>query len=209
MRDIFLCPRTVQKSSSTENRCWTLQGGAVHDTGLLVFSDALLEEVGLALHGDHLHPRERITNVVDLGAVQLGQETVGNELNVLRHQVSVHADEVHGQRLGDEFNLNINGFCDDTADDVLTSTTKELVVEQTGEVAVEPFVREMSSLEKVKPGIKPRFLSQKMAQNEPEKKMPSTAAKATKRSAKEPRLRESHLRAQSPFSGPRGRSRGP
>jgi len=34
-------------------------------------------------------------------------------------------------------------------------------------------------LENVSPGIKDRFLSQKMAQNDPEKKIPSTAAKAT------------------------------
>ena len=37
----------------------------------------------------------------------------------------------------------------------------------------------MSSFEKVRPGIKPLFLSQKMEQKLPEKKMPSTAAKAT------------------------------
>ena len=56
----------------------------------------------------------------------------------------------------------------------------------------------MSSLEKVSPGISPRFLSQKMAQKEPEKKMPSTTAKATSRSAKR---RDSviHRSAQSAF----------
>ena len=47
-----------------------------------------------------------------------------------------------------------------------------------------PSSREMSSLENVSPGMSPRFLSQKMAQKEPEKKMPSTTAKATSRSAK-------------------------
>src|SRR5690606_41966952 len=47
-----------------------------------------------------------------------------------------------------------------------------------------PSSREMSSLEKVKPGIKPRFFSQKIEQNEPEKKIPSTAANAIKRSGK-------------------------
>ena len=47
-----------------------------------------------------------------------------------------------------------------------------------------PSSREMSSFEKVSPGMRPRFLSQKMAQKEPEKKMPSTTANATTRSAK-------------------------
>mmetsp|Transcript_19152 Transcript_19152/g.57762 ORF Transcript_19152/g.57762 Transcript_19152/m.57762 type:complete len:309 (+) Transcript_19152:200-1126(+) len=48
-----------------------------------------------------------------------------------------------------------------------------------------PSSREMSSFENVRPGIRPRFFSQKSAQKEPEKKMPSTAAKATSRSAKD------------------------
>ena len=56
----------------------------------------------------------------------------------------------------------------------------------------------MSSFEKVRPGISPRFLSQKMEQNDPEKKMPSTAAKATRRSAKEASS-PIHRRAQSAF----------
>ncbi len=61
-----------------------------------------------------------------------------------------------------------------------------------------PSSLEISSLEKVNPGIRPRFLSQKIEQKAPEKKIPSTAAKAIKRSAK---LGDSiHLRAQSAFS---------
>ncbi len=42
--------------------------------------------------------------------------------------------------------------------------------------------RLISSLLKVSPGITPRFLSQNIEAKEPEKKMPSTAANATKRS---------------------------
>ena len=37
----------------------------------------------------------------------------------------------------------------------------------------------------MRPGSKPRFFIQKMAQNELEKKMPSTTAKATNRAAKD------------------------
>ena len=47
-----------------------------------------------------------------------------------------------------------------------------------------PSSREMSSLANERPGRRPRFLSQKTAQKAPEKKMPSTAAKAMRRSAK-------------------------
>ncbi|KAH9511215.1 hypothetical protein DERF_009686 [Dermatophagoides farinae] len=46
-----------------------------------------------------------------------------------------------------------------------------------------PSSREINSFENVRPGIRPRFLSQKIAANEPEKKIPSTAANAIKRSA--------------------------
>jgi hypothetical protein len=54
----------------------------------------------------------------------------------------------------------------------------------------------MSSFEKHRPGIKPRFFSQKMAQKLPEKKIPSTAAKAMHRSAKLACRRSHHWRAQ-------------
>src|SRR5271156_4084602 len=62
-----------------------------------------------------------------------------------------------------------------------------------------PSSREISSLEKVRPGMRPRFLSQKMEAKEPEKKIPSTAAKATRRWAKVERLSEIQRRAQSAF----------
>lgn len=84
-----------------------------------------------------------------------------------------------------------------------------------------PSSLEISSLENVSPGIKPRFLSQKIEakdpvssfdermtdatsnlvrmENVPEKKIPSTAAKAISRSPKIERSSEIHLRAQSAF----------
>lgn len=80
-----------------------------------------------------------------------------------------------------------------------------------------PSSREMSSLEKVSPGMRPRFLSQKMEAKEPvestvrgrrewaskgdapEKKIPSTAANATRRSPNVDRSSEIHLSAQSAF----------
>src|ERR1700742_806722 len=61
-----------------------------------------------------------------------------------------------------------------------------------------PSSREINSFEKVKPGIRPLFLSQKIEQNEPEKNTPSTIANATSLSAKESEL-FIHLRAHSAF----------
>jgi hypothetical protein len=54
----------------------------------------------------------------------------------------------------------------------------------------------MSLLLKLRPGMSPRFFSQNIAQKEPEKKMPLTAAKATMRSAKLALVESHHLRAQ-------------
>uniref|UniRef100_A0AAG5D4I2 Uncharacterized protein n=1 Tax=Anopheles atroparvus TaxID=41427 RepID=A0AAG5D4I2_ANOAO len=62
-----------------------------------------------------------------------------------------------------------------------------------------PSSREISSFEKVKPGIRPRFFSQKMAAKLPLKKMPSTAANATTRSPKLAFLLEIQFSAQSAF----------
>ncbi len=47
-----------------------------------------------------------------------------------------------------------------------------------------PSSRLISSLLNVRPGIIDRFVSQKMLQNDPEKKMPSTAANARSRYGK-------------------------
>ena len=52
---------------------------------------------------------------------------------------------------------------------------------------------------KVSPGMSPLFLSQKIAAKLPEKNIPSTAAKAMMRSAKEALLALIHLSAQSAF----------
>ena len=58
-----------------------------------------------------------------------------------------------------------------------------------------PSSRLISSLLKLSPGIKPRFLSQKMAQKDPEKKLPLTAANAIVRLAKLAVVVSHHLRA--------------
>jgi len=62
-----------------------------------------------------------------------------------------------------------------------------------------PSSRLIISLLKHKPGIRPRFFSQKIAQKEPEKKMPSTAANAIMRSAKLADVASHHLRAHCAF----------
>jgi hypothetical protein len=51
-----------------------------------------------------------------------------------------------------------------------------------------PSSRLINSFENVRPGISPLFFTQKMAQNDPEKNIPSIAANAINRSAKQSEL---------------------
>ena len=62
-----------------------------------------------------------------------------------------------------------------------------------------PSSRLMSSFEKQRPGMRPLFFSQKIAQKDPEKKMPSTAANAIHLSANEAFSRSHHFKAQCAF----------
>lgn len=103
--------------------------------------------------------------------------------------------------------LNLHGVLDDVADRLCGRFVHQVFEHQTGEIAVQTLKGAekqdslftaagpqdnpwrcvtssllMSSLEKVRPGIRPLFFSQKMEAKDPEKKMPSTAAKATTRS---------------------------
>lgn len=72
-------------------------------------------------------------------------------------------------------------------------------------VVIQTSSLEISSLLKVNPGMRPRFFSQKIEAKLPEKKMPSTAAKATMRSPKVADLLAIHCRAQSAFFFTQGR----
>ena len=58
---------------------------------------------------------------------------------------------------------------------------------------------QVSLFEKASPGMKPHFLNQKIDANEPEKKMPSMATNASRRSANIDPRSEIHVRAQSTF----------
>lgn len=114
--------------------------GAVHDTSLLVFTDALLEEVGLATQGDVLHEVEGVADLVDLLVAEGDEEAVSNELDVLLHQVGVHAEKSARQSLGQELLLNGDGISDDVVNHLLAGTVVEVRVEKAGEVSVETLI---------------------------------------------------------------------
>ena len=63
----------------------------------LVVRHTLLKEVGLALERNHLHEVEGIRAVVVLRAAKRDEEAVRDELDVLTHELRVHADQGHGE----------------------------------------------------------------------------------------------------------------
>lgn len=63
------------------------------DASLLVIADSLFEEVGFSLERNHVHPFERVFNVVNLGHSKRKEQSISNELDVLGHQFAVHANE--------------------------------------------------------------------------------------------------------------------
>lgn len=69
------------------------------NTSFRVFGDTLLEEVGLALERDHVHEVEWIADIVVLRAAKSNEEAIGDELNVLAHELSIHANETDGESI--------------------------------------------------------------------------------------------------------------
>lgn len=114
-----------------------LLGSVDSDSTLGVLSHSLLEEVGLSLEGDHLHPLEGVGGFIHLGDVEGGKETVGAELNVLAHHGGVHADELYGEGVGDELLLDGDSVADDVLDSLVGELVHEVAVHHACEVAVE------------------------------------------------------------------------
>jgi len=110
------------------------------DTGLCIIANPLLEEVGLALEGDHVHEIEGVGDVVHLGVAECDKEPIRNELDVLIHQGRVHPDERNGERLGEEFLFDRYGFGDNMLDGVGVGAFAEVSEQETGEVGVHAFV---------------------------------------------------------------------
>lgn len=118
----------------------SLLSGTVEDTGLLVVGNTLLEEVGLAAKGDVLHEVEGVGGLVDFLVTKSDKETISDELNVLLHEVRVHAEEGTWKSLSEELLFNGDGISDDILDHLLAGTALEVRVEEAGKVSVKTLV---------------------------------------------------------------------
>lgn len=114
--------------------------GAGHDTGLLVVTDTLLEEVGLASERDVVHEVEGVGGVVVFLVSKRHQQTVGNELDVLAHELGVHTKESDGEGIRQELLLNSNGIDDDLLDHIRGGAVVQVGEQQASEVSVQTLV---------------------------------------------------------------------
>ena len=113
---------------------------ASHDACLLIISDTLLEEVGLAGKGDILHEVERVGNLVDLLVAKRQKETISNELDVLLHESRVHAEKSARKSFSQELLLNLDGLGDDILDGLFAWAVLQVGEEKAGKVGVETLV---------------------------------------------------------------------
>lgn len=114
--------------------------GACHDTGLLVVTDTLLEEVGLASQRDGLHEVEGVGGVEVLLVTKSNKETVSNKLDVLTHEVGVHSQERAGKSIREELLLDRNSLNDDVLDDLVGWTPVQVREQQARKVGMETLV---------------------------------------------------------------------
>lgn len=114
--------------------------GAGHNTGLLVVTNTLLEEVGLASKRDVLHEVERVGGLVVLLVAEGEKKAIGNEFDVLLHEVGVHAKKSTGKSLGQEFLLDFDGLGDDVLNGLLAGSVLQVGEQKACKVGVETLV---------------------------------------------------------------------
>ena len=118
----------------------------------------LLEEVGLALKRDHVHEVERVGNIVDLLIAKSNEQTVGNELNILAHELGVHADEGDREGITQELLFNDDGLLDDPLHELGVGSPPEMTEQEASEVRVHTLVTTNQLVGEGKTGHESTFL---------------------------------------------------
>jgi hypothetical protein len=125
---------------------------------------------------------------------------VSAKLDVVAHHGRIHSDELNWEGIHHKFHLNVSTAL------LMISTMRalgrrliSLEYSRQAKLQCSPLLRLMSLLLKLRPGMIPCFLSQNMAQKEPEKKMPLTAANAMMHLAKLALVGSHHLSPQFAF----------
>lgn len=113
---------------------------ASHDTSLLVVTDALLEEVCLSSKGDVVHEVEGVGGVVELLVPKSNKQSVGDEFNVLAHELRVHSQESTRKGVSEELLLDTDRFSDDAFHNLRAWSVAKVGEKETGEISVETLI---------------------------------------------------------------------
>ena len=151
-----------------------------------ILSDAFLEEVCFAMKADCFHPFERVPSFEVTVTAKAEKKLVGAKLDVVAHHSGVDSNQSNSISIATA--LLMISTIRDSGSRLISFEYKRHAKSQWS-----PSSWLISSLLKHRPGIKPRFFSQKIAQKEPEKKTPSTAANAIMSSAKLAEVASHHL----------------
>ena len=98
--------------------------------------------------------------------------------------------------MDNKLQLNVNRVANNLDNAMVRKAVDQFTVDEACEVAVESFVAADEFVAEAEARHESAFLSQNMAQRDPEKKMPSTAANAMIRLAKLALVGSHHVRAQ-------------
>lgn len=86
----------------------------IHNICFLLVGHSLLKEISFPFQTYHIHPVERVFSVVQLFVPQCINESVGNEFNLIAHQIFIHPNQRTIQRFVDklffDFNRTRNDF---------------------------------------------------------------------------------------------------
>ncbi len=115
---------------------------------------------------------------------------------VVAHNGQNHPTEFDREGIDDEFHSNVDCTADDVNDACFRKAVGQFGVKKAHEVGVEPFIATDEFVAKAEARHDSILLSKNMAQKEPEKKIPSTAANAVIHLAKLALVELHHLRAQ-------------
>jgi len=111
-----------------------------HDTSLLVITNTLLEEIGLASEGDVLHEVEWVGRLVVFLVSESKKETIRNEFNVLFHQSSVHAKKSTRKSISQELLLDFDSLGNHVLHGLLAWAMVQVGEEETCKIGVHSFV---------------------------------------------------------------------
>ena len=114
---------------------------AGQNASFLVFTYALFKEICFSLNRNHVHEVKRVGGVVDAFVTEFNKKTIGNKLDVLTHEVAVHADEFNWKCVCDKFFFDFYRMCNDFLNLLLGKSIDQVLgIKQTCEIAMQALV---------------------------------------------------------------------